>query len=60
MQVVGAAGGVDEGAVEVGGLQGAQEQAEAGVERAVCDYLAGMTDRYAEREHLRLVGPLPQ
>ena len=33
---------------------------EAGVERAVCDYLAGMTDRYAEREHLRLVGPLPQ
>lgn len=34
--------------------------AEAGVERAVCDYLAGMTDRYAEREHLRLVGPLPQ
>lgn len=25
-----------------------------GVERAVCDYLAGMTDRFAEREHARL------
>ena len=34
--------------------------AEVGVERAVCDYLAGMTDRHAEREHLRLVGPEPQ
>ncbi len=33
---------------------------EVGLERAVCDYIAGMTDRYAEREHLRLVGPLPQ
>jgi dGTPase len=26
-----------------------------GLERAVCDYLAGMTDRFAEREHARLV-----
>ena len=25
-----------------------------GVRRAVCDYLAGMTDRFAEREHERL------
>jgi len=25
-----------------------------GLERAVCDYLAGMTDRFAEREHARL------
>jgi dGTPase len=29
---------------------------EVGVERAVCDYLAGMTDRFAEQEHARLVG----
>ncbi|MBK7642191.1 MAG: deoxyguanosinetriphosphate triphosphohydrolase [Planctomycetes bacterium] len=27
---------------------------EVGLERAVCDYLAGMTDRFAEREHARL------
>jgi dGTPase len=27
-----------------------------GLERAVCDYLAGMTDRFAEREHARLAG----
>ncbi len=26
--------------------------AEKGLERAVCDYLAGMTDRYAIDEHL--------
>jgi dGTPase len=25
--------------------------------RAVCDYLAGMTDRYAIAEHRRLLGP---
>jgi dGTPase len=25
-----------------------------GVERAVCDYVAGMTDRYAQREHQKL------
>ncbi|MAE46950.1 MAG: deoxyguanosinetriphosphate triphosphohydrolase [Planctomycetes bacterium] len=30
-----------------------------GLERAVCDYMAGMTDRFALREHERLVGPLP-
>jgi dGTPase len=26
-------------------------------ERAVCDYLAGMTDRYAQDEYLRLFQP---
>jgi dGTPase len=26
----------------------------AGVERGVCDYIAGMTDRYAQREHQKL------
>lgn len=30
-----------------------------GLERAICDFLAGMTDRFALREHRRLVGPLP-
>jgi dGTPase len=30
--------------------------ARVGRERAVCDYLAGMTDRFAEREHARLAG----
>ena len=29
---------------------------EVGLERAVCDYLAGMTDRFAEREYARLAG----
>ena len=29
---------------------------EVGLHRAVCDYVAGMTDRYAEKEHGRLVG----
>jgi dGTPase len=27
------------------------------IERTVCDYLAGMTDRYAQEEHLRLFQP---
>ena len=27
------------------------------VERTVCDYLAGMTDRYAQEEYLRLFQP---
>ena len=30
-----------------------------GLERAVCDYMAGMTDRFALREYERLIGPLP-
>jgi dGTPase len=29
---------------------------EVGPERAVCDYVAGMTDRFAEKEHARLLG----
>ena len=32
---------------------------EVGRERAVCDYLAGMTDRFAEREFERLTGRPP-
>ena len=32
---------------------------EVGCERAVCDYLAGMTDRFAEREFERLTGHDP-
>lgn len=30
-----------------------------GLERAVCDYLAGMTDRFAIQEHARLCGDAP-
>ncbi|TDJ69341.1 MAG: deoxyguanosinetriphosphate triphosphohydrolase [Planctomycetota bacterium] len=29
---------------------------EVGLERAICDYIAGMTDRFAEQEYARLVG----
>jgi dGTPase len=29
-----------------------------GLQRGVCDYLAGMTDRYAQREHRQLFEPL--
>ena len=32
---------------------------EVGRARAVCDHVAGMTDRFAEAEYVRLVGPLP-
>jgi len=32
---------------------------EVGKERAVCDYLAGMTDRFAEQEYERLTGHAP-
>ncbi|MBX3746599.1 MAG: deoxyguanosinetriphosphate triphosphohydrolase [Verrucomicrobiae bacterium] len=36
---------------------GAQARlAQDGLHRTVCDYLAGMTDRYAMREHRRLLG----
>jgi dGTPase len=31
-----------------------------GLERSVCDYLAGMTDRFARAEHERLAGALPR
>lgn len=30
-----------------------------GPERAICDYVAGMTDRFVEAEYERRVGPLP-
>ena len=30
---------------------------EVGLERAVCDYIAGMTDRYAQEEYQRLFQP---
>ncbi|MCP3920747.1 MAG: deoxyguanosinetriphosphate triphosphohydrolase [bacterium] len=33
---------------------------EVGLERAICDYLAGMTDRFAQQEYERLVDELPQ
>jgi dGTPase len=29
-----------------------------GLERTVCDYIAGMTDRYAIEEHQKLFNPL--
>ncbi len=32
--------------------------AERGLERTICDYLAGMTDRYAVEEHQKLFDPL--
>jgi dGTPase len=32
--------------------------AEDGVQRAVCDYIAGMTDRFAMEDHRRLFDPL--
>ncbi|MGK0482669.1 MAG: dGTPase, partial [Planctomycetota bacterium] len=32
---------------------------EVGLERSVCDFLAGMTDRFAVQEHRRLVGNVP-
>ena len=33
--------------------------AEVGTERAICDYVAGMTDRFAVQEYIRLIGPVP-
>jgi dGTPase len=36
--------------------QRAEEHPE-GLHRVVCDYLAGMTDRYAIQEHKRLYDP---
>lgn len=32
---------------------------QVGPERAICDYIAGMTDRFVEQEHERCVGPMP-
>jgi len=31
--------------------------AERGLERTICDYIAGMTDRYAVEEHKKLFDP---
>jgi dGTPase len=33
---------------------------ETGTERTVCDFLAGMTDRFVELEYERLIGPVPR
>ncbi len=30
---------------------------EVGLERGVCDYIAGMTDRFAQQEHMKLFNP---
>lgn len=30
---------------------------DAGLHRGVCDYIAGMTDRYAQQEHMKLFNP---
>jgi dGTPase len=38
------------------GEQGRRQTRKAGLHRAVCDYIAGMTDRYAIQEHRRLCG----
>ncbi len=38
------------------GTQSRQRLRKAGKQRAICDYLAGMTDRYLVIEHERLVG----
>ena len=34
-----------------------QRAATSGLEQTICDYLAGMTDRYAEDEYMRLFQP---
>ena len=40
---------------EIGG-QSRRQIRKAGLHRVVCDYIAGMTDRYAIQEHRRLCG----
>jgi dGTPase len=40
---------------EVGG-QSRKRASKVGLHRAVCDYIAGMTDRYLIQEHQRLFG----
>lgn len=44
---------------EAMGEQARRRIAADGLHRAVCDYLAGMTDRYAMQEHQRLIGGAP-
>lgn len=41
------------------GEQARKRVRKVGRERAVCDYLAGMTDRYCMQEHERIFGPTP-
>jgi dGTPase len=43
---------------EIGG-QSRRRASKIGLHRAVCDYLAGMTDRYAMQEYQRIFGPEP-
>jgi dGTPase len=38
-------------------LRNRAEQPDQDLHRIVCDYLAGMTDRYAIQEHKRLFDP---
>ncbi|MGA3265596.1 MAG: deoxyguanosinetriphosphate triphosphohydrolase [Verrucomicrobiota bacterium] len=38
------------------GTQARKQARKAGLHRAVCDYIAGMTDRYVTLEHQRLLG----
>ena len=47
------------GALDLPGRWGGRVDAaptEAGRARIICDFIAGMTDRYAAREHERLTG----
>ena len=41
------------------GEQARKRARKIGRERAVCDYIAGMTDRYCMQEHERIFGPTP-
>ena len=41
------------------GEQARKRARKIGRHRAICDYLAGMTDRYAMQEHERVFGPTP-
>lgn len=41
---------------EAVGRQSRQRASKIGLRRAICDYIAGMTDRYALREHERILG----
>ncbi|EEF61241.1 deoxyguanosinetriphosphate triphosphohydrolase [Pedosphaera parvula] len=41
------------------GDQARKRMRKEGRRRAICDYLAGMTDRYAMQEHERIFGPSP-
>jgi dGTPase len=41
------------------GQQARRRARESGLHRAVCDYIAGMTDRYVVLEYQRWIGPAP-